>query len=169
MLALAGIVCAQTPKQPFTITLKAETPQVRVGGRVILDVIMTNTSDHEIDCTSYFYDSIDQNYRYHVLYEDGNPPAKIVRKTGSNSFPCILKPGQSDTPSGGVISRIFDFSRPGKYTIQVSRPVWGDDNRPNTWQDPSHDNDPEILIHSNTITVTVLAADAPEPEAGAPK
>jgi hypothetical protein len=151
---------SQTKHQPFTITIKAETPQVKVGGQVILDVIMTNTSDHEIDCSSYWYDSIDQNYRYHVLYEDGKPAAKIVRKTGSSAHSCILDPGES-RQSGGLVSQIFNFRRPGKYTIQVSRPVWGDDQRPETWQ--THENDPEIEIKSNTITITVV----PEPEANA--
>ena len=68
MLAIAGIAHAQTEKQPFTITLKAGTPQVKMGGQVILDVTMTNTSDHEIDCSLYYYDLIDTNYPLTALY-----------------------------------------------------------------------------------------------------
>jgi hypothetical protein len=156
MLGITVAAHAKTSTPPFSITINAETPMVKVGGLVILDVTMTNTSDHEIDCTLYFLDSIDQNYRYQVFFEDGKPATKILRKTGFNTYACILKPEES-SKSGGVISQIFDFRRPGKYTIHVSRPVWGDDQRPDTWQ--LHENIPEIEIKSNTITVTVLPAE----------
>lgn len=159
LLGVAGIAHAQTEKQPFTITLKAETPQVKVGGQVNIDIIMTNTSDHEIACDSYWYDSVDQNYRYSVVYEDGKPTAKIVRKTPSNTDPCIAQPGESKQ-SGGAVSQIFDFSRPGKYTIQVSRPIWGDDQRPDR-VGTTEKNPPEVK--SNTITVTVLPAEDTSP------
>lgn len=162
MLTVVGIAHSQTEKQPFTITLKAETPQVKVGGQIILDVIMTNTSDHEISCDAYWHDSIDQNYRYSVVYEDGKPAAKIVRRTPSDTYSCIINPGQSKS-SGGVVSRIFDFSRPGEYTIQVSRPIWGDDQRPDR-EGTTEKNPPEVK--SNSITVTVVAPDSP---ADAPK
>jgi hypothetical protein len=163
LLAVAGMAHAQTEKQPFTITIKAETPQVKVGGQVVLDVVMTNTSDHEVGCDLYYYDSIDQNYQYHVLYEDGKPPARIVRKTPFNADPCVLQPGES-RQSGGVISQIFDFRRPGKYTIQVSRKIWGDENRPGTGTNEENQDQPEV--QSNTITVTVLPADSKPPEPG---
>ena len=162
MLVVAGIAHAQTEKQPFTITLKAETPQVKVGGQVILDIIMTNTSDHEIACDSYWYDSVDQNYRFHVIYEDGKPAAKIVRKTPSSTYPCIAHPGESKQ-SGGAVSQIFDFRRPGIYTIQVSRPIWGDDQRRETIGTVQN-NQPEIK--SNIITITVVA---PEPAVAKPE
>jgi hypothetical protein len=155
MLAIAGIAHTQTPTKPFTITLEAETPQVKVGGQVILDVIMTNTSDHEIDCTMYYHSQIDQRYGYQVFYEDGTPAAKIDKRLSSDSFACVLDPGES-SQSGGLISQIFDFSRPGKYTIQASRLVLGDDQRPDTLE--MH-KDPWIEIKSNTIDITVLPAD----------
>jgi hypothetical protein len=56
--------------------------------------------------------------------------------------------------------QIFDFSRPGKYTIQASRLVLGDDQRPDTLE--LH-KDPWIEIKSNTITITVLPAADPPP------
>jgi len=130
-----------------------------VGGQVILDVIMTNTSDHEIDCTMYYHSQIDQRYGYQVFYEDGTPAAKIDKRLSSDSFACVLDPGES-SQSGGLISQIFDFSRPGKYTIQASRLVLGDDQRPDTLE--LH-KDPWIEIKSNTITITVLPAADPPP------
>ena len=48
-----------------------------------------------------------------------------------------------------MVSRLFDFSRPGKYSIEVSRHI-------------SSDPKSEI-VKSNTITVNVLPADASPP------
>ena len=129
------------------------------SGRCLLylGIVMTNTSGHDIACDSYWYDNLNKNFRYDVVYEDGQPAEKIVRKTPSSTHPCLIGPGESRS-SDGLISRGFDFSRPGKYTIQVSRPVWGDDQRPNTLQ--THENDPEIEIKSNIITITVVAPPA---------
>lgn len=159
MLGVSGVAFSQTSQQPFTITIKAEKKQVKAGDHVYLDVVMTNTSDHEIACDFYWYDALDRNYIYDVVDEDGYPVPKIVRKTPSNTDPCILSPGESRS-SGGVISRAFDLSRPGKYTIQVSRPIWGDDQKPGT-AGTVQNNEPEIK--SNKITITVLPADDTQP------
>ncbi|MGA3045035.1 MAG: hypothetical protein ABSD67_00305 [Terracidiphilus sp.] len=157
MLAIAGPAHAKTPTKPFTITLKAETPEIKVGAKVIIDVTMTNTSDHEVDCAMYYHESIDQSYGYQVLNEDGTPATKIDNKRAFDSYACVLEPGESHK-SGGLISQIFDFSRPGKYTIQARRLVEGNDQRPNTLE---QHKDPWIEIKSNTVTITVLPADNP--------
>jgi len=86
--------------------------------------------------------------------------SKIKNKSNvSSAWPCVIKPGETST-SGGLISILYDFHRPGKYTIQVSRPVWGDDQRPQT-EGMTERNPPEIK--SNTIIVTVLPADDKSP------
>jgi hypothetical protein len=159
VLGVTVIGYTQTLQQPFTITISIEKPQVRVGDPVELNVIMTNTSDHNIACDFYWYDSLDRNYKYEVVYEDGKPASKIVRKTPFNTDPCIIPPGESKS-SGGEISRAFDFSRPGKYTIQVSRSIWGDDQRRETIGIVQN-KQPEVK--SNIITVIVLPADEPPP------
>jgi hypothetical protein len=159
MLAIAGIAYAQATQQPFSITISVEKSQIKVGDPVDLKVVMTNTSDHDVDCTVNGSNALDRNYLYDVVDEDGRPVPKIEKKYhgGSSVWPCILKPGQTDTPSGGRISVLYDFSRPGKYTIQVSRPVWGDDQRPGTVGTVQNN---QADIKSNTITITVLAKDA---------
>lgn len=162
MLGVAGIAYSQTSQQPFTITISTAKPEVISGDSVYLDVVMTNISDHDVDCTIYASNALDRNYRYEVFDEQG-PVPKIRRKypeigeTGS-SFPCMIKPGENSRPSGGMISILYDFHRPGKYTIQVSRPVWGDDQRPGTAM-TVHNNQPEVK--SNTITITVSGPEVP--------
>jgi len=165
MLGAAGIAYTQTAQQPFTITVSTNKPEVKSGDPVYIDVIMTNTSDHDVDCTIYSINALDRNYRYDVIDEQG-PLPKIRRKypeigeTGS-SWPCILKPSESSRPTGGLISILYDFHRPGKYSIQVSRPIWGDDQRPGT-AGKVENNEPEVK--SNVITITVVGPEMPPDE-----
>ncbi len=155
-LALLGTAVMAYPQTaPFTITLSADKYQVVAGGPVDLIVVMTNTSNHDVDCTVNGSNALDRNYVYDVTDEEGRPVPKIEKKYhgGSSIWPCILKPGQTDTPGGGRISVLYDFSRPGKYTIQVSRGLWGDENRPET-AGTGRDNQP--FIKSNTIVMTIV-------------
>ena len=162
ILGVTGIAYSQASQQPFTITISADKSQVKSGDDVGIDVVMTNISDHDVDCTSNGRNALDRNYRYEVFDKQG-PVPKIKRKypeigeTGS-IFPCIIKPGESAHAAGGLISALYDFSRPGKYTIQVSRPVWGDDQRPGTAGTAGHDNQADV--RSNIITVTVVGPEA---------
>jgi len=167
MLGVASIAYSQTSQQPFTITISAEKNQVKSGDEVGIDIVMTNTSNHDIDCASYGSNALDRNYRYEVFDEQG-PVPKIKRKypeigeTGSLS-PCTIKPGGSAHADGGLISILYDFSRPGKYTIQVSRPVWGDDQRPGTAGTVQNN---QADVKSNIITITVVG---PEVSPAEPK
>ncbi|MGA3045034.1 MAG: hypothetical protein ABSD67_00300 [Terracidiphilus sp.] len=162
MLAIAGPAHAKTPMRPFTLTIRAEKQQVKAGDPVDIDVVMTNTSDHDVDCTTVSSNGLDRNYQYDVVDEGGQHVPEIEKKHhgGSSFWPCILEPGKTDTPSGGRISILYDLSRPGKYSIQVSRAVWGDNNRPGS--EGKGDNK-QAPIKSNIITITVLAGDDPRP------
>jgi hypothetical protein len=156
MLGTAFMAYAQTA--PFTLTLGAARYEVKVGDPVDISVVMTNTSDHDVDCTTVSSNALDRSYEYDVRNEQGQRVKKIEKEHhgGSSIWPCVLKPGQTDTPSGGRISVLYDFSRPGKYTIQVFRSVFGDQGRPRTFGKGS---DHAPVVASNTITVTVNRAE----------
>ena len=100
---------------------------------------------------------------YEVTDEDGQPVPKIEKKYhgGSSVWPCVLKPGQSSLPGGGRISVLYDFSRPGKYTIQVSRGLWGRRKPPGDSRNGQRSHQP--FIKSNTIVVTVQPAENAPP------
>ena len=51
ILGMASIACSQTAKQPFTLTISADKPVFRAGEDVGIDVVITNVSNHDIDCT----------------------------------------------------------------------------------------------------------------------
>ena len=146
MIGFSSVVYSQSTQQPFKITLSMAKPEVNVGDHVYIDLLMTNTSNQDVNCTIYAEGSLDGNYEYNVLDEDGQPPPKIVRihPLSSAIYPCIIKPGESRSISG-LISQLYYFIQPGKYTIQVTRGYEGSDD----------------LVKSNTITITVLPADDP--------
>jgi hypothetical protein len=157
-LALLGTVAmAESQTTPFTLTLNAVEPQVVAGSPVDVEVVMTNTSNHDVSCTSSYSNGLDRNYQYDVRDAEGRPVPQIESKYhgGVSVWKCSLDPGESDNPKGGRISVLYDFSRPGKYTIQVSRGQFGDENRPGT----EGTNKAELpVIKSNKITIIVVPA-----------
>lgn len=164
ILALGATVIAypQESRQPFTITISTEKPQVKSGDPIYIDVVMTNSSDHDVDCTGNGVNALDRNYQYEVIDQQG-PVPKIGRKhpeigESGSAWPCVIKPGGTAHAAGGLISILYDFHRPGKYTIQVSRPVWGDDQRPGT-AGKVENHEPKVV--SNTITITVVGPELP--------
>jgi len=162
MLGITGVASSQTYQQPFTLTVSTDKPEVKSGDPVYIDIVMTNTSDHDVECTGNGINALDRNYRYEVIDEQG-PVPKIRRKhpeigEDGSLWPCVIKPGGTAHAAGGLISILYDFHRPGKYTVQVSRPIWGDDQRPNTF---GKVEDSHRGIKSNIITITVVGPELP--------
>jgi hypothetical protein len=89
---------------------------------------------------------LDRAYEYDVRDDGGNLVPKAVRSApeegnGWSGIPRAIKPGETCEARGGSIDHLYDMTRPGKYTIQVSRRI---------------SNDPKDgVVKSNIITVTV--------------
>jgi hypothetical protein len=138
-----------TAHAPFSITISTESAEVKAGSGVHLKIQMTNTSDHDVNCSGSPSNGLDRAYRYDVRDEDGKPAAKIARKhpeigESFSFWPCSIKPGQTASAAGGLITVLYDLTRPGRYTIQVSRPI--------------SDQDPKSgVVYSNKIIVTVTS------------
>jgi hypothetical protein len=153
-----------TPDQKFSapgksvsalsLTISATEAVVPSGSPVKVNIIMANTSDHEM--LLWVMDAAERAgkvYRADVWDDNGDtlPDTRMNRILKYNqagcSNPCpeivgghgdylALKPGE--TWSDQIdLTKLYDFSRPGRYHVQLERT----DNR--TW------------IKSNTITVTV--------------
>lgn len=152
-LALAASVAfAQDAKAAFTLTLSAKTYEFRAGSEVKIEIAQTNTSKHAIDCTYRGGGGINLEYRYDVHDEDGNLAEKAVRPhmelDTADIHPCNLAPG--DTSSNRILlSKIYKLDRPGKYTVQVFR----------FDPDLADDQGNPLKVLSNTINITVVAAD----------
>jgi len=135
---------ASSPKQPaFSITIGMEKPSLKAGSDVWIKITLTNTSDHDIDCSSAYVNGVDRRYQYDVRDNTGLSMQKKTEHPelvpGSIQL-CTLKPGESTTEESRI-SWLHDLSRPGKYTVQVSRGV--------------SDNEKDGVVKSNTTAVTV--------------
>jgi len=133
-------------RAPFTIEISTEQPVVKIGSEVSLKVRLTNTSKRVMDCSATISNmtGVDPNYVFDVRDDANNsvPPRVLEHPELATGQPVSrsLKPGESFTDEEEV-SRLLNMSRPGRYTIQVSRRV--------------SDNKKDGSITSNAITVTV--------------
>lgn len=140
---------SSSPKQPFTIVLTSEQPSVKVGVGVWVNVNLTNTSNKEIDTSANINSltQIDPNFVFDVRDAAGNPVPKKVYKhpelaSGKLIMGRFIKPKESLVEQQEV-SRLYEMSSPGRYVIQVSRPVS---------KNPNDD-----IVKSNKLTITVTA------------
>jgi hypothetical protein len=154
LVAALGANGSPSAPDPFSIHIKVLTTVVKSGEPIYLQIRMTNTSDHDLDCTSAPRDGLDMNYAYEVRDSSGKILPESHRNVpeesnGGNGRPRLLKPGATAEAIGGFISNHYDMSGPGQYTIQVSRRVSA--------------NPKDGVVKSNKITITVLPADGPPP------
>jgi hypothetical protein len=154
-----GKVAAESAKAPYSITISTRQSTVKAGAEVKVGVTLTNTSDHQI----YLARSMDRvsgedHAQVEILSENGNPPPETKYRRflrGEDHEPGSH--GQPPRPRIGsdisyrintgktledviVVSKLYDLSKPGRYTIQVSR---FDQTYSKTW------------VKSNKITLTV--------------
>ncbi|HET9742320.1 MAG TPA: hypothetical protein VFQ00_06200 [Terriglobales bacterium] len=132
------------PAQPFSLTVSARKPQIKAGSEVWITIRMTNTSDHDIDCSTYYVSGTDLRFHYIVRDSHGNSAKKKIAHPelvpGSTQL-CTLKPGESVTRESRI-SWVHDLSQPDKYAIQVSRAASG--------------NEQDQIVQSNVATITVI-------------
>ena len=159
-LLLATIAAFSSPllaqkhadKPPFTLLLTSNVPKVNLGTDVWVKIVWTNTSKVEMNDSHLWDDSsgLDYSYTLELRDTDGHPVAQVphnhrIGLAGSASFG-TLKPGDSRDDEINL-SRIYNFSHPGDYTLQVSRHV------------------PKELggcvIKSNEITITIAPRPVP--------
>jgi hypothetical protein len=144
--------------QPFVLTISGENLEsqtgpesntIKAGSDVFIKVHLTNTSKHNLSL-GYEKDSrtnVDFSHQYEVRNSDGNPVQKRaisrpeIGSTGHGWPARILKPNESTDITGDDISRLYDLSLAGTYTIRLSRTV--------------SDDPKDEAVKSNTITVTV--------------
>jgi hypothetical protein len=150
---------AKTVEQSLVITIAAENPApqtgpdsyiVKAGSEVFIKVHLTNTSRHNLSL-DYDGDSragVAFSHRYEVRDSSGHsvqqrPIGHPEIGSTAHGWPSrIVKPGESMDINGDHISRLYDLSQAGRYTIQLSRVVSADAK--------------DGVVKSNTITVTVM-------------
>ncbi len=152
------LIEAETIEQSLVVTIAVEAPAfqtapdsyaVKAGSEIFIKVHLKNTSKRNLSL-DYDADSrtgVGFSHQYEVRDSSGSLAQKRpishpeIGSTGHGWPARTLKPGESLDINGDYISRLYDLSQPGKYTIQLSRIVSADAK-----------ND---VVKSNTITVTV--------------
>ena len=136
---------AQSASPPFSISLAAPSATVKAGDVVWVKIQLTNTSHHDLSVPVNDVNGVDANYNYEVRAADGKVLEKAARQHPEiqiGSFRSrTLKPGESTAWQEERVSVIYGMTRPGRYLIQVSRPV---SEKPKAG-----------VVKSNTITITV--------------
>lgn len=143
---VVGIAFAQSSQKPFSIALSSDQPVVKAGWDVWVRIKMTNTSSGSVDCSTASSNGLDLRYSFEISDSSGNKIDKVRSShpelEGTGSFRlCTLAPGQSTSPDENLLSREYDLSKPGTYTVQVSRGISRDEKKG--------------VVKSNPITITV--------------
>lgn len=153
VLATFGTNYGQNASQPFTITIGTKHTTVIAGSDVFIWVKQTNISDRIVDCTEAELGAAIVSYEYDVRDAAGKPVRKrdlAFPYTGKHWDRCELDPGKT-ADRDLLLSWLYDFTKPGKYVIHISRRAAVDSNGRRTGE----------LINSNTITITVVEGDKP--------
>lgn len=140
--------CEPSPAMPpASISIRAIESIVHAGDDVGIEISLTNNLDRDLNVGTLIDDEIgvDPNFTYDIRDKTGKPipPRRFdpSREVTGKGILGSLKRGTS-----GIfrepISRLYDLTQPGEYTIQVSRTVY---------EDPA-----KRVVTSNRITVTVI-------------
>jgi hypothetical protein len=143
VIAAGGALHAQNQSsEPFTLTISTAQSEVKSGTPVVLRVVQTNTSDQALDVSTAYERGLNAGYDYDVRKSDGKQltPKEHKGPLSLNMIRRLLQPNSSLQDQTNL-SRGFDMTEPGTYSIRVSRHI--------------SDDPKSRSIASNTITVTV--------------
>jgi hypothetical protein len=147
---------AHSPRASFSLSITAKEHKVQAGSGVRVKLIMKNTSAREInldfepykgffDCYFQVFDQAGlpvppTKYSHYACLEAGFLPWSTTCCPGIS-----LAPGQSVEPELHL-TRLFDLTRPGKYSILAAQV----------------DMETHSIVKSNTVSITVIGP-APPP------
>ena len=153
-LVLCPAFLVSAEKQVFSLTITAPAFTIKVGTDLHLRATVTNTSDRTIGFIRSPGTEPEEGFRYEIDVQDAQgqpaPPSAYVRDlqnkktvTFESRVARWLKPGESFVDEIDV-TRLYDLSHPGKYTISIAREV------------PPAQNLGSSKVRSNSIVVTVV-------------
>jgi hypothetical protein len=142
LAALLGGVSAHADTASFTLQLSAPLNTVTLGDKILVDIVLTNTSQNPIEVkeppdTIVYVENVNGNpVRKTAMEQDFEAPGL---KGSSFTFIKRVNPGKTQVSSETITDR-YVIDAPGSYLIRVSR-------------SPLEAGTPQIL--SNLIRVTV--------------
>jgi hypothetical protein len=151
IVPIGTTLLGSNPPQSFTIAIGTVGNTFKLGAKIPVQVVLTNTSDHDINAAVGKGDAAeDAGYVLEVWDAKGDhsPETKLksVGKEVSSAVGVTLSPGQS-VKNRMIVNEFYYLTSPGKYQIQVSLT----------------DPDTKVVVRSNKITVTVTSEPAEQP------
>jgi hypothetical protein len=153
MCAFAAQTNPDTPK--FSLTITTDNSEVALGTDINIGIKITNISEEPLNFIFGNRGNVAIGYQYDVRDEQGAVVAKravrqdpvfhLPSKLPGSTLRGVIQPGKS-IGEATTISDVYQFDRPGTYTIQVSRKEPG-----------------MPLVKSNIITITVVGSQPPPP------
>jgi hypothetical protein len=137
MLCGSGLSSAQTaktsPELPqFSVAVSAANKLAKAGSSVVIEVALTNVSDETIGLSAEAGRDEGQWYTVDVRRQNGTMASALQHRPAGNMVPpgavkvdvysavtVELKPREARKEKV-VISDLFDMSRPGRYSVQVT-------------------------------------------------
>ena len=153
LLILPSGGATQSAKPDISVTISAMQTVVKADSEVKVGIILTNISNHEVSLAKDNAQNLGEAHNKievrdekgnlapeakYVGILDGKAPNDVIFMPLGSSAPHSLKPGET-LKDAIIASKLFDLSKPGKYTIQVQRT----------------DEATKTVVRSNTITLTV--------------
>jgi hypothetical protein len=145
---------APEPKQLFSLTIASPKEPIKAGTELRLLVTVTNTSDRTINFITSPGSIPEDGARYEIDVRDAqgspaSPSANLRTKDNRVSTDYGSRVSRTLRASESfvdkvTVTRFYDLSQPGNYTIWVALPI------------PPRQNLGEGKIKSNSITVTVV-------------
>jgi hypothetical protein len=158
MLAVMLGAPARAAEPELSLTVSIAKDGVKAGAEVRLRILLTNLTDHQIQIGRLLHPLGQENeYSFDVRDNQGRKVPLTRYGRAVNGTPDKGDEGQSCGDCSGfgqdldphekvtdeiVISKIYDLTKPGRYTIQVGRPH-------------RVSRESETIIKSNTITLTI--------------
>jgi hypothetical protein len=140
---------AHTAKPTISVSISAVQDVVKAGSAVMVNIVLTNTSDHKIGFP-WIRGSGGRNFQLNVRDSQGDPAQSAprtwvgkdrrhhVRFLGGSAVVVYLEPGQAKKDEFDACD-FYILTWPDKYTIQVQRV----------------DDESKSVVKSNTVTVTI--------------
>ena len=139
----------------FSLAISAP-PVIKVGQRFVLEVSVTNLSDHALDTPSAWFGNFDAVYDIEIRDSTGtqlawHAPPDVAYLVGTSG---VLDAGKTKVENE-PIQDFYDLNKPGTYEIKVKRCI--DLENPEGNGAPKYDESKGV-VWSNKITVTVVPA-----------
>jgi hypothetical protein len=136
------------PGAPFQLTIEPESASVTSGDKIVLRITLTNTSEKDLGFRQRARaDEAEWDYSIEVRDEKGDAASqtnfgrnRLKMMTMFSARVKTVNPGQS-LKEEVTLSKLFDLTIPGRYTVQVSR--------------HAQDSDSGQLVKSSTATIIV--------------